>query len=377
MSTIIDTHQSHADEHAVVGPSADEFAERVLQSALGWAETMAFYLGDRLGWYRSLAQHGPSTAAELAERTQTSPRYAREWLEQQAVTGILLADDAQGATMRRFTLPAGAVEALTDERSLAYIAPLPRMVGAVGPQTAALLEAYRSGGGVSWEQLGVDAREAQADLNRPWFAQLPAVFADVDRIHAVLSRPGARIADVGMGAGWSSISLALGYPELHVDGFDVDAPSVELARANAAAAGVADRVRFHLAGGDSLEDVGPFDGAFAFECVHDMSRPVDVLHAMRRAVREDGIVVIMDEAVGETFGGPGAEFEPLMYAFSLFVCLPDGMSDHPSAATGTVMRPGILRDYAQAAGFDDISVLPIDDFSFFRFYELLFDADGA
>ena len=130
-------------------------------------------------------------------------------------------------------------------------------------------------------------------------------------------------------------------------------------------------MRFHIADGDALEQHGPFDAAFAFECIHDMSQPIDVLRAMRRAVKDDGLVIIMDEAVGERFGVPGGELDAVMYAFSLFVCLPDGMSDQPSAATGTVMRPDTLRDYAQAAGFEDLTILPIEDFGFWRFYELL------
>ena len=94
---------------------------------------------------------------------------------------------------------------------------------------------------------------------------------------------------------------------------------------------------------------------------------------MRNAVAEDGVVIVMDEAVGERFGAPGCDFDPVMYAYSLFICLPDGMSHKPSAGTGTVMRPDTLR--ARAAGFDDIAVLPIEGFGFFRFYDLLFIAD--
>ncbi|MEQ1736819.1 MAG: class I SAM-dependent methyltransferase [Rhodoglobus sp.] len=350
--------------------SAEEFAERALNSALGWAETMAIYLGDRLGWYRSLADNGPSTADELAHRTSSSPRYASEWLAHQAVTGILIADDAPTAQTRRFAIAPGVAEALTDERSLNYIAPLSRMFAAAGVQMTALVDSYRTGGGVSWDQFGDDARYAQADMNRPWLESLPSAFATVEHLHGVLSRPGARIADVGMGGGWSSIALAKGYPNLRVDGFDVDEPSVDLARANADAAGLADRVHFHLAGGDVLEQHGPFDAAFAFECIHDMPQPVEVLEGMRRAVGDDGLVVIMDEAVGDQFAVPGGELDAVMYSFSLFVCLPDSMSHQPSVATGTVMRPSTLLEYARAAGFDDLTVLPIDDFGFWRFYEL-------
>lgn len=369
MSANVLTHDEPAVDTAA--QTADDVAARTLQAALGAAETLSVYVGDRLGWYRSLAADGHATAGELAARTGTSERYTREWLEHQAVVGLLVADDADDAHTRRFRITDAVAEAFTDERSLAYISPLARMFAAVGPQLPALLEAYRSGGGVSWKQLGEDAREGQADMNRPWFDTMPSAFAEVDHLHRVLSAPDARVADVGMGGGWSSIALARDYPSLRVDGFDIDEASVELARANAEAEGVADRVRFHIAGGDVLERHGPYDAAFAFECIHDMAQPIDVLRAMRRAVAADGPVVVMDEAVGDRFDVPGAELDALMYSFSLFMCLPDGMSHQPSVGTGTVMRPDTLRDYVQAAGFEDLTILPIEDFGFWRFYELL------
>jgi len=91
---------------------------------------------------------------------------------------------------------------------------------------------------------------------------------------------------------------------------------------------------------------------------------------MRLAVREDGPVIVMDEAVAESLVAPGDDVERLMYGYSLLVCLPDSLSHWPSAATGTVMRPDTLREYARAAGFADLEILPIEDFGFFRFYSL-------
>jgi hypothetical protein len=101
-----------------------------------------------------------------------------------------------------------------------------------------------------------------------------------------------------------------------------------------------------------------------------MPRPVEVLAAARRAVRPDGHVVVMDEAVADEFTAPGDELERFMYAASLFVCLPDGLSSPPSRGTGTVMRHGVLDGYAREAGFEGAEKLPIEDFGFFRFYRL-------
>ena len=345
------------------------FADRLMDATLGWFDLMAVHLGSQLGWYAALSQPGGLTAAQLAARTHTDARYAREWLEQQAASGILHAEDATEHAGRRFLLAPGVEEVLLDRGSLSYLEPLARMAAAVSGQVDALLDAYRTGGGVSWEQLGVHARESQADMNRPWLDAAPAVFARHPHLHERLSRPGARIADIGMGEGWSSIALARAYPQLQVDGFDIDEPSVRAARAHAERAGIADRVRFHVEDAANLAAHGRFEAAFAFECLHDLPHPQAVLAAMNEATGDDGLVVIMDEAVEDQFTPNTESLDRVMYGFSLFICLPDGLSSRPSAATGTVMRPSTLRRYAEEAGFAGVEVLE-DGFGFWRFYEL-------
>jgi SAM-dependent methyltransferase len=208
-------------------------------------------------------------------------------------------------------------------------------------------------------------------MTRPWFEhQLGRALAGVPHVHDLLSEPGATIADIGFGGGWSTIALARAYPDARLVGIDVDAPSVEMARRHAAEAGVAERVTFELADGRTAADHGRFDAAFAFECIHDMPQPVGVLAGIHAAVKPGGPVVIMDEAVADEFTAPGDDLEKLMYGFSLLVCLPDGMSSQPSVGTGTVMRRSTLEGYAREAGFSGVDVLPIDDFGFWRFYQL-------
>ncbi len=354
--------------------SGEAAAERVLGAVLGAVDLLSIYLGDRLGYYRSLAEQGPATAAQLAARTGTDPRYTREWLEQQAVTSLLSVDDPAGATSSGadpvFFLPEGMREVLTDTSSLDYLTPVARLVGSVGPVLPALLDAYRHGSGVSWDDLGDDARTGQAEANRPWYERrLADALASVPDLHDRLSSPGARVLDVGCGAGWSTISLARAYPGATLTGIDIDAPSVTMARDNARAAGVEDRVTFTHADAGGLA-VEMYDAAFAFECVHDMPRPVEVLAAVRRTLAPGAPLVVMDEAVADTFAPDGDELERLMYGFSLFVCLPDGLSSPPSVGTGTVMRPSTLAAYGRDAGFSTCETLPIEDFGFWRFYRL-------
>jgi SAM-dependent methyltransferase len=349
--------------------ATEALVERLFGSVLATMDLQSVYLGDRLGYYRALAE-GPLTSAELAARTGTAERYAREWLEQQAVTGILVTDPAVDAGDRRYILPTAYVAPLLDGLDLSHFAPFARAVIGFVKQTDLLVEAFRTGGGVSWAQHGADAREGQAGANRPLFLgplgreYLPSI-PDVD---AAL-RAGGRVADVGCGLGWSSIGIALAYPNATVDGYDLDGPSIEAARQNAREAGVDDRVRFHAVDAATVDAAGAYDAVFAFECIHDLPDPVAVLGAMRRLAGPDGAVIVMDERVAERFTAPGDEVERLMYGYSLMCCLADGMAHQPSAGTGTVMRPSTLRRYAVDAGFADVEVLDIAN-DFFRFYRL-------
>ena len=328
----------------------DALASRLLESTLGLMDLGAIHIGDRLGLYRGLQRLGPATAAALAAETGTQERYVREWLEQQAVSGLLEVDDAaRPAAERRYVLPPGHGDVLVDPESLSTMTPLAHFGVGVIRAMPALLEAFRTGGGVSWGAFGADVREAQAAQNRPAFLHLlgqewlPAV----PELHARLrADPPARVADVACGAGWSAIGIARAYPKVRVDGLDLDAPSIELARANVAEAGLAGRIT--MAVRDAADPVlaGRYDLVTIFESLHDMSRPVDVLRACRQLLAPGGSVLVVDERVADAFVAPGDQVERLMYGFSVLCCLPAGMADQPSAATGTVMRTATLQRYA-------------------------------
>jgi SAM-dependent methyltransferase len=351
----------------------DALVGRLFDAAIGTMEVLCVYLGDRLGLYQALADGGALTAAELAAATGTDARYTREWLEQQAAAGLLEVDDARAeAEARRYSLPWGYREVLLDHDSLNYVAGLVRLVVGVTQPLPTLLQAFRTGAGVPYVDYGADTREGIADMNRPMFLNLlgTAWLPAIPDVHARLQAdPPARVADVGCGSGWSSIALARAYPKVQVDGLDLDEPSIALAQANAAAAGVAERVTFAVRDAADPGLAGQYDLVTAFETIHDMAQPVAALRAMRGLVRARGAVVVADERVSETFTAPGTDVERLNYGFSVLHCLPVGLADAPSAGTGTVMRLPTLRQYATEAGFRDVEVLPIEN-DFWTFYRL-------
>jgi SAM-dependent methyltransferase len=349
----------------------DALVERLFGATIGAFDLCGVYIGDRLGLYRALAEHGPASAAELARASGLHERYVLEWLEQQAASAVLDVVEAEDG-MQRFVLPAGHAEALLDQESLNYVSPFGRLLVACLRPIDALLDAYRNGGGVPYADYGADLHEGQAAFTRPLFTHLLAQewLPSVPEIHARLQAdPPARVADVACGAGISSIAIARGYPNVLVDGIDLDIASVEAARRNLVGSGVEDRVSFDVRDAADPALAHRYDLVTVFEALHDMSYPVEVLRAARGLLAEGGVVLVGDERTAESFNVPVDELERLYYGFSILHCLPVGMVGEGAAGTGTVMRSTTVETYALEAGFAGVSVAPIEH-SFWRFYVL-------
>jgi hypothetical protein len=261
--------------------SPDKIVERVVDSLVKTLELFCLYFGDQLGFYAALHEGGAATSAELATRAGTHERYTWEWLEQQATAGFLTCENSEeGAQDRRYALPPEYSPLFVDRDSLSTVPPMAQIAtGTVGP-VHQLLAAFRTGTGVPFADYGHDLHAEQAGMTRPLFVNqlaqewIPAMPEIDARLRA---DPPARIPAIGMGQGWSSIALARGYPKVQVDGFDLDAASVQAATEHARAAGVADRVTFQVRDAGDPDLAGQYDLALAVECIHDMSDPVSVL----------------------------------------------------------------------------------------------------
>jgi len=351
----------------------DELVERLFGSALGAMDLLCVYLGDRLGMYRALADTGPSTSAELASVADVNERYAREWLEQQAMAGILVAVDLGASDAeRRYAMPAGHDEVLLDGGSLNHMAPMAQLVVACALPIHAVLEAFRTGAGVPYADYGADLHEGQARFTQPLFDNLLATdwFPAVPAIHDRLNGdPPARVADVACGLGRSSIAIARAHPKVTVDGIDLDQASIMRAQRLLPESGVENRVAFHCRDAADPELSGRYDLVTIFEALHDMSYPVDVLRSSRGLLSDGGRVLVADERTAERFALDAGDVERLYYGFSVLHCLPVGMVGENAAGTGTVMREDTVRGFAEQAGFADCEVAPIEN-DFWRFYLL-------
>ena len=346
---------TQADEALV-----EKFAGSLFEACLASMELANIELGARLGLYEALAEAGPMTAGELASRSGIVERYAREWLEQQAVAGVVTVDDVtMSPDERRFELPKAHAHVLLDENSDAYM----RMCASVVPWMAKALDImeveFQRGAGVAFEQFEV--HDIQAAMTRPvfmnhltqnWLRALPELQAMLDDGAPV------RIAEVGCGEGLAAIRIALAYPNAQVYGFDLDEPSIRAALEAAAKAGVADRTHFEVRDAADPEIKGDFDLVMAIEMIHDVPDPVGVLRTMRTLAGSKGTVLVVDERADAAFNVPTTEMERFFYAFSTLHCLAVSMQNN-GAGTGTVIRPETVREYATEAGFTSVETLGV------------------
>lgn len=346
--------------------SAEALVERIYEASLATFDIYTIYLGDRLGLYKALDQHGPLDARGLAAAANIDERYALEWLEQQATTGIL-----EFRENGRFELPRPYAEVLAHRDNANYFTPLTRMMVSVGGAMPRVVEAYKTGAGIDWGDYSPDLVEGQSELNRPFFRGqfVDDVLPAIPVVEATLRTPGARAAEIGFGGGWAAIAIARRYDGITVDGFDIDGPSVAMASANAAESGVANRVAFHHIDAGKVAGDGTFDLVYAVECIHDMANPVAALRAMGELAKPGAPVLVLDEAVADTFTGAVDDSERFFYGWSVTACLVNGRYEQPSRATGTVIRPPVLESLALEAGFTTVERLEVDA-GFFRAYLL-------
>jgi 2-polyprenyl-3-methyl-5-hydroxy-6-metoxy-1,4-benzoquinol methylase len=345
---------------------AEALAERIFDQVSGAMSVLNLYLGYRLRLFEALDETGPCSAEELARTTGYSERYLREWLECMVANRYI--DHHAGSGRFRITPEQKAVYLEPDHP--AHALPNVAFIPSLASVLPRLMQAFRDGTGVPFEEYGADLVDAQGAGYRPifandlvsgWIGAMPDIVARLRR--------GGRVADVGCGVGWSAIAIARAFPEVRIDGIDPDARSIAAARQNAAEAGLSDRIRFHQTGVEEASVAGPFELVTLFECLHDMAYPVEALRAIRKLVAGDGAVLLSDEKVAESLEENTSPLGRLYYNFSVLHCLPQSMAYPASAATGAVIRPSTVRHYASEAGFRRAELLPVDS-PLFHLYRL-------
>ncbi len=303
-------------------------------------------VGDKLGLYRALAQ-GPAGASELAERTDTDPRYVEEWLRGQAAGGYVTYD----ASTATYSLTEEQAFALTDPDGPIFLpGAFELAVGALRAQPR-VVDAFRTGEGIGWHEhddLVFTGCERffkpgyLANLVPQWLPALDGVVAKLEN--------GARVADLGCGHGASTMLLAQAYPNSSFHGSDYHQGSIDQARKRAAEEGVTDRVTFEVASAQTFEGHG-YDLTATFDCLHDMGDPLGAARHIRGSLAPDGTWLIVEPAASDNLEDNFNPVGRVYYNFSTFLCVPNAMSQTGGYALGAQAGEAAIRQVVTDAGF--------------------------
>lgn len=328
----------------------EEFLASFTADAAAAQSAVCAYVGDALGLYTAMAGAGPLPSDEVARRTDTDERYIREWLSNQAAGGYVVYDPQAGT----FELPPEQASILADPHSPVYLPGVFEITGAMWASADRLVDAFRTGEGVGWEEHDHRLYRGVERLFGPMYrsqlvdAWIPALDGVEERLH-----DGARVADVGCGHGASTIAMAQAFPASRFIGLDYHAPSIATASKAAAEAGVGDRVAFEIADADALPN-DRFDLVAMLDCLHDMGDPVGAATNVRERLTADGTLLLVEPMAGDDLTDNLHPIGRMAYAVSTAVCTPTSLAQDGARALGAQAGQARLTEVLTEAGFSQV-----------------------
>jgi 2-polyprenyl-3-methyl-5-hydroxy-6-metoxy-1,4-benzoquinol methylase len=329
---------------------------RIYSHVTGAQVAALVVIGDRLGLFEALADHGPCTGAQLAAVTSLHERYVREWADALVATGYVEVSD--GSEPRRYHLTKEGVFFFGDPESPGFSVGAYQLAYGVSRNVPRLMECFASGEGIGYADSG---EEVTVGVERLW-APIHEFFLEgwlqsVPGLTEKLSAPGAAIADVGCGRGRSTATLARLFPKAEVVGIDADAASVEAARALAASRGLSN-VAFRVQLADEITEQDRYDFVYLFHTLHDIPEPVPALTAMGRALKADGLLLCVESSASDdpmaNRGTPAEMFASVSPLFNLPVAMAAA-----GDGSGTILTEANVRAWADKAGLGSYEVLAI------------------
>ena len=350
MKTTTQNGKPAGDGKSSLNPDAlDQLLGRMVNDLGAAVNGALVVLGDGLGIYTALADIGPATSRELAEKTNLNERQLREWLSAQAASGYVSYD----AASETFFLTAEQVAVFADPNSPAAMTVGFYGISAVYHDEPLVAESFRNGKGLPWGKhhnclfCGTERffrPGYQANINEKWS---PALDGVREKLTA-----GTSVADIGCGHGTSTLIMAKAFPKSNFYGFDMHPASIEAANRRAEEQSITN-VRFDVA---AAKDFPGRDYGFVavFDALHDMGDPVGAASHVRRCVQPDGTFMIVEPMAGDSLSENMNPVGRVYYGFSTMICTPGSLSQEVGLALGAQAGERRLRDVLAKGGFTRI-----------------------
>jgi len=325
----------------------NELLGRFLNDFGGTFHSAMAVIGDKLGLYKALAEHGPLTPEELAKRTGTTERYIREWLSSQAAGGYANYD----AKTNRFSLSEEQAFALTDENGPLFLPGAFQLALSAVRSEPRIADAFKTGEGVGWHEHDGGLFGGTERFFRPGYAAnlVTSWIPALEGVEAKL-KAGAKVADIGCGHGASTILMAQAYPKSTFAGFDYHQESIDQARNKAKQAGVSDRVVFSVAKAKDYPGLN-FDFVAIFDALHDMGDPVGAAKHVHSTLKSDGTWMVVEPFANDKLEDNLNPIGRIFYSASTMLCTPASRSQEVGLALGAQAGEARIHDVVTSGGF--------------------------
>jgi SAM-dependent methyltransferase len=334
------------------------------------ALNLAMAVGYRTGLFEAMASFSvPRSSKAIAAQAGLNARYVREWLGVMAsgdVVELVLGDD----DIERYRLPpehaAFLVKSAGNGNLAVYTQEMPLLtICAMEP----VIQAFQTGEGIPYSTYPrfqafmselANAKHRQVLLE----TFLPSV---ADGYLVKRLNHGIRVCDFGCGEGVAMLLMARAFPKSRFTGIDSDAGAIETLKSEVAALGLKNADACLLDAAALKDDAGlkgTFDYVFAFDAIHDQSRPQDALQSVHHILAEHGMFSMVDIAAHTRHqDNRNHPMGPFLYAVSLMHCLPVGLIDG-GAGLGMMWGREQATCMLRRAGFTSVQVLEIPEDAF-------------
>ena len=342
---------------------SEAFAGKMLGILNNASLALMASIGHQTGLFDTMAELPPSTSQQIARDCKLNERYVREWLGAMVV-GRIVEHDPVGGT---YWLPPEHGAWLTREAGPDNMAAFMMFVPLLANVESDIINCFHNGGGVSYAAFPQfqrtmaefsDAVNEAALIN----TTLPLVPGLIERLNA-----GIDVADIGCGQGHAINLMAQSFPASQFVGYDFSEEGVAAGREEAQDLGLSN-ARFECKDVATFDAPGEYDFITAFDSIHDQAKPAEVLRRIARALKPDGVFLMVDIAASSNLEENIDHLVgPYLYTVSTMHCMTVSLAldgEGLGTAWGEQKALQMLAD----AGFIEVEVRQIESDPFNNYY---------
>jgi SAM-dependent methyltransferase len=267
---------------------SDDRFDDLIASLGGFYRTWLVFLGLDLGLFEALRGAGDRglTPGELADATGTHAEAIDVWAWAADAHDLAALEDG------RLTLDAETARVLLDDLAPEFLGGQFSHAAVASMDWAAMPEFFRTG-----RRLGVRPDRYRAAIERLTVQDVAVFFqeglAALPQLVVDLSA-GGRVVDVHCGGGRWLIAMARRFGRIALVGVEFEPDSVERARRNVEAAGLASRITIEHGDVEAPGHEGEFDLAYFQYALHALPNPPMALEAAWAALHPGGRLLVLD-----------------------------------------------------------------------------------